>query len=175
MKTILIFVSSLDGKATKWGEPHAKLWSSHQDQDYYKKIWNESQLIVMGSNTFNADTFKPSVNHQLIIMTGHRDKYKNLEISGQIEFTNESPNELTARFISKGHQQMLVVGGPHIATSFLKEQLIDELWLTFEPRIFGKGDNFATDVKLDINLRLLHCEKVNEQGTLITKYAVLKK
>ena len=31
-------------------------------------------------------------------MTRHPDKYKNLEISGQIEFTNESPAELTARF-----------------------------------------------------------------------------
>ena len=57
MKTILIFVSTLDGKITKWGEPHVNSWSSHQDQDYYKKILNESRLIVMGSNTFNADTF----------------------------------------------------------------------------------------------------------------------
>ena len=175
MKTILIFVSSLDGKVTKWGESHVSSWSSHQDQDYYKKVLNESRLIVMGSNTFNPGTFKPSANHQHIIMTKHRDKYKYFEISGQIEFTNESPNELTTRFINKGHQQMLVLGGPHIATSFLKEQLIDELWLTFEPKIFGQGDNFATDVKLNINLHLLHCEKVNEQGTLITKYAVLKK
>ena len=174
MKTILIFVSTLDGKITKWGNPDVKLWSSHQDQDYYKKIWNESQLIVMGSNTFNAGSF-PSPNPQLIIMTGHPDKYKSLKISGQIEFTNESPNELTARFISKGHQQMLVVGGPHIATSFLKEQLIDELWLTLEPKIFGIGSNFATDVKLDIDLCLIHCDRVNKQGTLITKYAVLKK
>ena len=174
MKTILIFVSTLDGKITKWGEPHVSSWSSHQDQDYYKKVLNESRLIVMGSNTFNADTFKPSANHQLIIMTRHRDKYKNLEISGQIEFTKESPNELTVRFNSNGHQQMLVVGGPHIATSFLKEQLIDELWLTFEPKIFGRGGNFVTEINLDINLHLIHCEKVNEQGTLITKYAVLK-
>jgi len=175
MKTILIFVSTLDGKITKWGEPNVSSWSSHQDQDYYKKVLNESRLIVMGSNTFNADTFKPSADHQLIIMTGHPDKYKSLEITGQIEFTNESPVELIARFISKGHKQILVVGGPHIATSFLKEQLIDEVWLTIEPKIFGTGGNFATEVNLDINLHLIHCEKVNEQGTLITKYAVLKK
>ena len=175
MKTILIFVSSLDGKITKWGASNVRLWTSHQDQDYYKNVLNESKLVVMGSNTFNADTFKPSANHQLIIMTSHVDKYKNLEISGQIEFTKESPNELTDRFISNGHQQMLVVGGPHVATSFLKEQLIDELWLTLEPKIFGTGGNFATDVNLDINLHLIHCEKVNNQGTLITKYAVLKK
>ncbi len=174
MKTILIFVSTLDGKVTKWGEPHVKLWSSHQDQDYYKKIWNESRLIVMGSNTFNGESL-PASNHQLIFMSGHPDKYKSLKLSGQVEFTNESPVELTNRFKSKGHEQMLVVGGPHVATSFLKEQLIDELWLTLEPKIFGIGGNFATGVKLDINLRLIHCEKVNEQGTLITKFAVLKK
>jgi dihydrofolate reductase len=174
MKTILIFVSTLDGKVTKWGESHVKSWSSPQDQDYYKKTWNESQLIVMGSNTFNAGAF-PSLNHQLIVMTGHPDKYKNSKKSGKIEFTSESPAKLTDRFKSKGYDQMLVVGGPHVATSFLKEQLIDELWLTLEPKIFGAGANFATDVKLDINLRLLHFEKVNEQGTLITKYAVLKK
>ena len=175
MKTILIFVSTLDGKVTKWGEPHVKLWSSHQDQDYYKKIWNESRLIVMGSNTFNAEPFNPSSNHQLIVMTGHPDKYKSLKIPGRLNLQTNRLLELTARFKDKGYEQMLVVGGPHVATSFLKEQLIDELWLTFEPKIFGTGGNFATDVKLDINLRLIHFEKVNEQGTLITKYAVLKK
>ncbi len=172
---ILIFVSTLDGKITKWGEQNVSSWSSHQDKDYYKKILTESRLIVMGSNTFNADTFKHSSNHQLIIMTGHPGKYKNLEIKGEGEFTNEPPVELIARFKNEGHKQMLVIGGPHIATSFLKEQLIDELWLTFEPKIFGTGGNFVTDVKLGINLSLIHCEKVNEQGTLTTKYAVLKK
>ncbi len=174
MKTILIFVSTLDGKVTKWGEPNVRLWTSHQDQDYYKKVWNESQIIVMGSNTFNADKFNPSSNHQIIVMTSQPEKYKSLEIPGQIEFTNETPVELNARFIKKDYQQVLVVGGPHVATSFLQEQLIDEILLTIEPKIFGVGDNFATGAKLDINLRLVQIEKVNDQGTLITKYAVIR-
>ncbi len=173
MKTILIFVATLDGKVTKWGEPNVRLWSSHKDQDYYKKVWSESQLIVMGSNTFNADKLNPSASHQIIVMSRQPEKYKNLEIPGQIEFTNETPVELTSRFVNKGHQQMLVVGGPHVATSFLKEKLIDELWLTIEPKIFGVGNNFAMGEKLDINLRLIQSENVNDQGTLITKYAVL--
>ncbi len=71
MKSILIFVSTLDGKVTQWGNPHVGLWSSHQDQDYYKKIWNESRLIAMGSNTFNAEPLKPSSNHQVIVMTDY--------------------------------------------------------------------------------------------------------
>ncbi|MFL5789008.1 MAG: dihydrofolate reductase family protein [Flavisolibacter sp.] len=175
MKTILIFVSTLDGKVTKWGEKQVSAWSSHQDQDYYREVLSDSQLIVMGINTFKADTFKASPNHQFIIMTRHRDKYKNLEIPGQMEFTNESPRELTTRFIGTPYKQILVIGGAQVATSFLKEQLIDELWLTLEPKIFGTGGNFVTDVNLDIDLQLLQCEKVNDQGTLITKYSVLKK
>ena len=174
MKTILIFVSSLDGKVTKWGEPNVRSWSSHQDQDYYKKVWNESRLIIMGSATFNADTFSPSPNHLIIVMTSQPDRYKSFEVPGQMEFTNETPVELSSRFTKNDQEKMLVIGGPHVATSFLQEKLVDELWLTIEPRIFGIGQNFATDAKLDIDLRLIQSEKVNEQGTMITKYAVLK-
>jgi dihydrofolate reductase len=174
MKTILIFVSTLDGKITRWGEPHVSSWSSHQDQDYYKKVWNDSGLIVMGSGTYDAEQFKPSSNKLLMVMTGRPDKYKNSQVPGQLEFTSASPVEISARFKRERYPQMLVVGGPHVATSFLKEQLIDELWLTIEPRIFGTGGNFAIDEKLDIVLSLIYFEKVNEQGTLITKYAILK-
>ena len=174
MKTILIFVSTLDGKVTKWGADNVKLWSSQQDQDHYKKVWSDSQLIVIGSNSFKTETFKPSVNQQLIVMTSDPGKYKTLHVSDQVQFTNESPSALVSRLKDKGHDQLLVVGGPHVATSFLKEGLIDELWLTLEPKIFGTGANFATGINLDINLQLVHFEKVNEPGTLITKYKVLR-
>ena len=175
MKTVLIFVSTLDGKVTKWGESNVRLWSSQEDQKYFKKIWDDSSLLIMGSNTFNADPFKPSSNHLVVIMTGDPSKYKKYKVSGKLEFSDESPAQLALRFEKEGYEQMLVVGGAHIGTSFLKEQLIDELWLTIEPRIFGAGSNFAIEEKLDINLHLLSCDRVNEQGTLITKYAIMKK
>lgn len=68
---------------------------------------------------------------------------------------------------------MAVVGGGHIATSFFKDELIDELWLTIEPRIFGRGENFVTEEKLNINLTLISCEKLNDKGSLLTKYGVV--
>lgn len=174
MKAVLVFVSTLDGKVTKWGNPHVKDWSSQKDQEYFKNIWNEAKLIIMGSNTFNAGHYPPSSNCLLVVMTRHFLKYKEYGVAGQLEFTDNSPVELTRRFQKKGYETMVVVGGAHIATSFLKEQLIDELWLTIEPRIFGTGGNFVIDEKLDINLSLISCEKVNKQGTLITKYGVVK-
>jgi dihydrofolate reductase len=174
MKTILVFVSSLDGKVTKWGNADIKSWSSKSDQDYFKNKWNETRLIVMGSNTYNADPIKPSSNHLFVVMTRHPSDYKGNETSGKLEFTNESPQKLFARFEKAGNEFMLIVGGAQIATSFLKEQLIDELWLTIEPKIFGTGGSFVIEEKLDINLQLISCERVNKQGTLITRYSVIK-
>ena len=174
MKTILVFVTSLDGKVTKWGIPFVRHWSSQSDKDYFKKLWDNSRLIIMGSNTYNAGPIKPSSNHLIAIMTQHPSKYKSHEVLGQLEFTNNSPVQVAKRFEKEGYEHMLVAGGAHIATSFLKEQLIDEVWLTIEPKIFGVGGNFVAEEKLDINLQLINYEKVNKQGTLITKYAVIK-
>ncbi len=174
MKIILIFVVTLDGKITKWDNPFVRTWSSKTDQQYFNKIWNDSKLIVMGSNTYNADRIRPSPNHLLVIMTGDPPGYKDQYIMGQLEFTNETPAQLATRFNKERYDQMLVTGGQHIATSFLKEGLIDELWLTIEPKIFGMGENFVTQEKLDIDLNLISCEKVNERGTLTTKYVVIK-
>lgn len=174
MKIILVFVSTVDGKVTKWGDSYIKSWSSQSDQEYFKKIWNDSRVIIIGSNTFNAEPIKPSPNHLLIIMTRQPSKYKSYEVLGQLEFTDESPSALVKSLEKEGYEKILMAGGPHLATSFLKEQLIDELWLTIEPKIFGMGYNFAMDEKLDINLKLISCESVNQQGTLFTKYTVIK-
>lgn len=174
MKIILVFVSTLDGKITKWEDPMVRTWTSIEDQRYFSGIMKNARLIVMGSNTFNADPIKPMANRLMIIMTKNPEKYKNYEVPGQINFSNKSPSELTYYFKGEGYEEMLVVGGPHVATSFLKEQLIDEIWLTVEPRIFGTGANFVTEEKLDIRLRLLSSESVNVQGTLLNKYAVIR-
>ena len=174
MKTIVIFVTTLDGKITKWGDPHVFRWSSAEDQAYFKKIWNESPLTVMGSTTFDFDPVKPSPSTRLVIMTSHPKTYADKTVPGQLEFSDETPSQIHERFQSAGHAQMLVVGGPHLATSFFAKNLVDELWLTLEPKIFGTGGNFATEIDLDINLQLLSVEKVNERGTMITKYSVIK-
>jgi len=174
MKSVLVFVSTLDGKVTKWGNPVVKKWASASDQKYFIELWNSSKLIIMGSNTYNADPPKPSPKHLLVVITRSPLLYKKYEVKGQLEFLSDSPSEIFTRFENEGHEQMIVVGGAHIATSFLREQLIDEIWLTIEPKIFGTGGCFVIDEMLDIDLRLISCEKVNEQGTLITKYRVVK-
>jgi dihydrofolate reductase len=174
MKTILVFVQTLDGKITKGNDPHVFRWTSKEDQEYFKNIWKTSKLLVMGSGTFDHDPIKPTPENHLLIMTSRPEHYKAREVKGQLEFTSESPRELSDRFAKAGYDQITVVGGAHIAASFLAEGLVDEIWLTIEPRIFGEGINFVTGKAIDVPLQLLKFEKVNEEGTLILKYAVKK-
>lgn len=172
MKIILVFVSTLDGKITKWGDPKVSSWTSEKDKEFFSKTWSEAKLIVMGSSTYRAERLGLSRNNLLVVMTKDPSKYENQAISGHLEFSDESPAQITARLSAAGYDVMLLVGGPNVATSFLKEKLVDEIWLTIEPKIFGSGGNFVIEEKLDLELILLSCEKVNEEGTLITKYAV---
>jgi len=174
MKTILIFVSSLDGKITRWGNPMIRSWSSKSDQEHFDAIWKDTHVIIMGSGTYNPDPVKPVSRHLFVILTRHPERYKSREIPGQLEFTDDSPLLLMERFQKANEDKLLIVGGAQIAALFLKAQLIDELWLTIEPRIFGIGASFVNDEKLNIELKLLSCEQANEQGTLILKYKVIK-
>jgi dihydrofolate reductase len=175
MKTILIFVSTLDGKITKWGDPKIRSWSSKSDQDYFDRIWNKTHVIIMGSGTYLPDPVKPTPKHMFIVMTRNPAKYASQEVPGQLKFTNESPMDLMVKCENRGEKEILIVGGAQIATSFLREQLIDELWLTIEPKIFGMGSGFVTEERLDISLELLRHKKINDQGTLITRYKVIRK
>jgi len=90
-----------------------------------------------------------------------------------LSFHGLGPEDVVAECQQKGYKNMIMAGGPHLTTSFFQKKLIDELWLTIEPKIFGTGGNLVIEEKLDIDLRLLNIEKVNGKGTLITKYAVL--
>jgi dihydrofolate reductase len=174
VKTIMIFVVTLDGKITRWGNPDVRLWTSHEDQVYFSKLMKGTNLIVMGSKSYNADQTKPRDGRLIIVMTRNPENYRAKKITGQLEFSDKTPSELVDDCRKIGYKQMLMLGGPAAAASFLKENQIDEVWLTIEPRIFGSGGNFVTEQKFDINLRLLSMEKINDQGTLVVKYEVVK-
>ena len=172
MKTILIFVTTLDGKITRWGDPDIRSWSSANDQDYFDSVWNSSRIILMGRATYTAFPVTPGPKHIFIVMTRHLQEFNDKNVPGQLEFTDESPLSIVRRFENSGEENMLIVGGSEIATLFLKEKLIKELWLTFEPKIFGTGGSIVGDEKIDIDLKLISVDKLNEKGTLVVKYSV---
>lgn len=56
-------------------------------------------------------------------------------------------NKLSQHFRKNKLHKILVEGGPTLMASFLKENLIDEMFITVAPKIFGSGRNTKTMVE----------------------------
>ncbi len=171
MKIIYAVVTSVDGKTTK-GSSSPKDWASSEDQDFFSAIFKENNLIMMGRKTFDGSPIKPNPTKLKIILTKHPEKYSHLQVEGQLEFSNKSPKQMIPNLEKKGFNQLLFLGGAESANAFFRDSLIDELWLTLEPKIFGEGNGLVNQT-LEVNLKLKNIRKLNAQGTLLLKYQVL--
>ena len=78
-----------------------------------------------------------------------------------------------AELEKQNYKQSLLVGGSEINTLFFRDKLVDEIWLTIEPKIFGNGNDLTTGQNFDIELKLKSSKRLNTTGTLLLKYEVL--
>ncbi len=63
---------------------------------------------------------------------------------------------------AEGIQSLLLEGGPALAGSFLRADVVDRLLLFVAPRIAGGGPVFAPDLDAPIELRHLRAERVGD-------------
>ena len=81
-------------------------------------------------------------------------------------------------FLKKAGQEnitsLLVEGGTHILTAFLKQRLVDKIWYFISPDISGKGEEPFGDLgvkKISDSMVLKNCEyKASSNGLLIVGY-----
>lgn len=176
MKVILCMVMSLDGKTTKWNRPNIYEWTSKEDQKHFASIIQKHKLIVMGKKTYLAakSNIQLAKGKLRIVMTKHPKKFKKISVPGQLEFVVDSPKEIVKICSKLGYKEMLLVGGETINTLFLKQKLINELWITVEPYIFGKGNGLFSEEMFDLNLKMKSHKKLNKKGTILLRYQVSK-
>jgi len=174
MKVILIMVQSLNGKITKDNDPDIYKWTSKEDQEFFFRMLSKHTLTIMGSRTYEAarENIKPYGKRRRIILTSTPDRYRDATIPGQIEFSSELPGELITRLGDEGYETALLVGGAETNRQFFEAGLVDELYITIEPRLFGKGKQIIADGNYDGELALESVERLNEKGTLLLKYKI---
>lgn len=172
MKLTMVMLSSVDGKTTKGNDSNIYTWTSIEDQKYFFSLIKKNNLIIMGRETYDAS--KPVIKLEKgklrIVLTRSPKNYSNETIKGQLEFSDETPEKLIQRLPTLEYKKALLVGGSIINGLFLKHNLVDELYLTIEPRIFGKGKNIIEGQLLDKSLQLTSVKKLNKNGTLLLKY-----
>lgn len=176
MKIILVAVTSVDGKLTKGNDPDIYSWTSKEDQSFFFSLIKKNNLIVMGRKTYESvkNNLKLEPGKLRIVMTRDVKKYQIDSVSGQLEFSDLSPEELIKKIAHRNYKTILLAGGATINGLFLKKNLVDEIYLTLEPRLFGQGTALIEKQLFDIPLQLLSLKKANKNGTLFLKYKVIK-
>lgn len=135
------FVSTLDGKVSV---KKAGYWPIGSKIDYQVlvELRAYADCLIHGKNLYNEFG---SITRQSL----QKDKFKSLR-----KKLGKNPNlpyimaihnlqELTQQLHEKGYKHVLVEGGPTLLGSFLKKNLIDEIFLTISPKIYGT-ENLTT-------------------------------
>ena len=175
MKVTIAAAISIDGKLTKHDEQGVDSWISDEDQVHFKDQLAEHAALVFGRTIYDKSKMRLKLipDKLRIVLTSTPDKYVTDEVKGQLEFRNEPPAKTVEYLKSLGKHNLLVTGGTRMLTEFLQANLVDELYLTIEPRIFGDGVKLVAQVPLDIKLKLIEQTQLNDNGTMLLRYKVL--
>jgi riboflavin biosynthesis pyrimidine reductase len=88
-----------------------------------------------------------------------------------VETTTEEPSALVRRLENEGVETLAVCGGAAIYDMFLRAGVVDEVYATIEPVLFGEGVKLLSD-ELSVQLELLNIDRPND-STLFLHYRVL--
>lgn len=164
MKVFIIAAISADGFIARNTTELAD-WTSSEDKKLFVKLTKEAGVMVMGATTL-ATIGRALPGRRTIVYTTHP---QDINIEG-VEPTTEDPKLLVERLKNEGAEAIAVCGGRSIYSLFLQAGLVDELYLTVEPVLFGSGIGLFKD-ELNTKLSLLEATNLNKDVILL-HYAV---
>ncbi len=168
-------VQTVNGKITEGDNSKVYKWTSLEDKKHFEEQIAKHNLIVMGSSTYEAakKVIKPEPGKLRVVLTRDPARYKSEEIIGQLEFLTASAEQVVQQCESRGFTQMLLAGGGQINRLFFNAGLVNELYLTVEPKIFAEGKSIVDEQVEMVDLQLLEVNRLNEAGTILLHYQIL--
>jgi dihydrofolate reductase len=164
MKIILMMAMTADGKIAKSSD-HFPDWTSREDKKMFAGVTKKHGMVIFGESTFK--TFpKPLPGRLNVVFTLE----KNPPEMENVKWVSGAPEKVLAELERVGYKSAVLGGGTNLNSQFLKKGLIDEIWLTIEPKIFGDGLGVFGE-SFDQDLKLIGIEKLNE-NSLFVKYEV---
>lgn len=165
MKTFIIAVLSADGLIAEAQEQSSVTWRSKEDRKFFIEKTREARVVIMGANTFHTMA-RPMPDRLHIVYS-----YEPIDVPG-VEATSKAPGEVLRDLEARGYTQVAICGGATIFTMFMDAGLVDKLYITIEPVIFGAGMTLFNK-KFEKNLELVSMQKLGEQ-TVLLEYNVIK-
>lgn len=166
MKVMLMMALTVDGKIGKDAD-HFPDWTEQADKTLFMKITKEAGAMIMGSKTF--DTLgKPLPGRKHMVLTRNKQRQSNWK---EVVYTGEPPRKIIDALEREGYTAAVIAGGAQINYLFAKEGLIDEIIVTYSPKIFGSGLSLFSGT-VDMELELIESQTIGN-NTVYAKYSVV--
>lgn len=169
MRKIIVYIaSSLDGYIAR--ENGDIDWLPESSESSYDTFYKSVDTVIMGKTTYDQVlTFGeyPYKNKKSFVFT--RTSKNN---DDNVEFVSDVEKFVKDGFPGEGNNIWLV-GGAQIITSFLKQGIVDEIIITVIPVLLGKGIPLFKNVEKETKLELIKTEKFGQLVDL--HYKVLNK
>ncbi|MBT5901318.1 MAG: hypothetical protein HOH58_04330 [Opitutaceae bacterium] len=173
---MLIVAQSLDGFITRHDEPGVA-WASKADQRWFGQALEEFDCQVMASGTYAI--VREHLRSKLedgrlrIVMTRRPQSYLADQQSGALEFSSQPALEILESLKNSDRTSCVLLGGATAHDAFLQAGLVDEIWVTIEPRLFGQGTPVIKK-RQDQQLEMIDTQRLPESDSLVIRYRVKK-
>lgn len=164
MRVFLIAAVTADGFIGR-DSTHLADWTSQEDKRLFIQLTKDAGVIVMGANTY-ATIGRPLPNRRNLVYS------RELIDTPGVEVVTEPPDALLARLEREGHDTVAICGGQTIYDAFLQAGVVNEIYLTIEPLLFGTGISLMRTT-FSAQLKLQEVKKLNDH-TVMVHYEVVK-
>ncbi|MFA5888925.1 MAG: dihydrofolate reductase family protein [Candidatus Paceibacterota bacterium] len=165
VKVFIITAITLDGFISQETTQTSMAWTSGTDKKHFIEVTKRAGVIVMGLTTFQT-IGKPLPNRLNIVYAPTETP----QIIG-VEITQKPPKDLLLDLESRGYEEVAICGGSSIYTMFMETGLVDTIYATMEPRIFGSGIKLFNKA-IDKKLSLVNITKLSDNVVLL-EYKVI--
>jgi len=168
MQVILYMATSVNGYIAK--ENNETPWFDEEWQSFSKFV-KEVGNIVIGKNTYEImkkdDEFR-KIGNPFTVVVSKEDFVHNSNFA-----IVKSPKEALKILEKKNFAKALVAGGGMLNSSFMKDRLVNEIYLDVEPLVFGKGIKLFSDNDFDAKLELIRTKGLSK-STIQLHYRILE-
>ena len=153
---VLYIAASLDGYIATEDDSLEWLFNVEGEGDNgYSEFYESVDTVLMGKKTY--DWIKRHETGEFLYI--NKECYvftrSSIEDTEEVKFINDDIVSVTNKLKDQEGRNIWIVGGGDLLHYFIKEKLVDELFLTIAPTIIGEGIPLFKegDYQLDLSLK----------------------
>jgi dihydrofolate reductase/SAM-dependent methyltransferase len=167
-KVTMIMVMTVDGIVVKNNEDVSE-WTSLEDQAHLRTSLEKFDAMITGRKSF----FGRVVDKPYFVLTNDKRYLEDEKIENEeVVYLSGEAGDVANKIFEMGYHKIALIGGPKTNYEFLKNNLVDDIYITVEPKMFGRGKHLNIQEELGCSLYLLDSKRMNSQGTMLLHYKV---